>query len=228
MYKQILVLFGLSFFFLNANSQDIVGLWVVSEVGVNDRTSTPVARWMRFNEDGTQESGNGWLKHSEGFYNYNKKNQSLTVENTDGIKDLNPAFNVSFSDGYMIWDRMEEDASLTIQLSRIDEIPAAPLDRLRGLWMIEETNPAAPMYVSDGTLFFRWDHTFVYTNTLGDRSFGVYKTHGHKPEVELIYYGEDCRREWWTFSFEASDLNLKNVKIDGAELELKRIDQFPN
>jgi hypothetical protein len=29
---------------------------------------TPIARWMRFNKDSTQTSGNGWLQHSEGSW----------------------------------------------------------------------------------------------------------------------------------------------------------------
>ena len=46
----------------------ILGLWVVKKVKMGDQEMTPIARWMRFNKDSTQTSGNGWLQHSEGSW----------------------------------------------------------------------------------------------------------------------------------------------------------------
>lgn len=44
----------------------IDGLWLVKSVKVGGDEMTPNGRWMRFNTDSTQESGNGWFQHSVG------------------------------------------------------------------------------------------------------------------------------------------------------------------
>ena len=42
---------------------------------------TPNARWMRFNPDFTQESGNGWFQHSLGSWSLNSIKGELSIVN---------------------------------------------------------------------------------------------------------------------------------------------------
>ena len=45
---------------------NIDGLWVVKKVKVGNQEITPISRWMKFNTDSTQSSGNGWVQYSVG------------------------------------------------------------------------------------------------------------------------------------------------------------------
>lgn len=89
-------------------SNRIEGLWVVEEVAVGEQEMTPNARWMRFNADSTQQSGNGWLQHSYGTWSMNEKTGELSVENVNGLDDPYGAFDVSVGKDTMFWSRQEE------------------------------------------------------------------------------------------------------------------------
>ena len=224
--KLIFVSMGLFFAHFPSIGQDVTGLWQVEEVKVGDEKMTPVARWMRFNEDGTQESGNGWLKHSEGTYTYNSEKSTLKTVNTNGLADANPAFDVAFQKGLMIWNRMEDGQNVEVRLKSIETLPTSPANQLLGLWEINQSEGNTTDQ-GKGTFFIRWDNMFVYTHSSGEKKYGVYKCHGHKNEIELIYYGDDCRREWWNFTHEDDRLRNVNTKNESQFYVLNRINEFP-
>ena len=51
--------------------REIIGMWEFTSVQVGDQTMTPVAKWAKYNSDGTFQSGNGWTQNSIGTWNYN-------------------------------------------------------------------------------------------------------------------------------------------------------------
>ena len=68
--RNLLVL-AFVFLFTSCNNKleekvKIDGLWLVTKVKVGIKERTPISRWMKFNKDSTQTSGNGWLQHSVG------------------------------------------------------------------------------------------------------------------------------------------------------------------
>jgi hypothetical protein len=75
---------------------------------------TSNARWMRFNADITQQSGNGWFQHSVGRWKLDPDNHDLTIVNTNGLDDLDDPFKVTLSNNEMMWERMEKDKPLKL------------------------------------------------------------------------------------------------------------------
>lgn len=181
---------------------------------------TPVARWVRFNKDGTQASGNGWFQHSVGTWELNSKNKTLSIINTNGFEDQNSPFYVAIENDQMTWDRIEEGQSVTVSLKKENKLPQSPGDALLGIWslekVVEEEKDVTSMHDSREiqSLFFRWDKKFVIRKSPGGTFSGVYNVHGHKNEVELIFYGDDCKREQWAFEFEKEGLTLRSVGVN--------------
>ena len=121
----ILILVALATFSFTSKAQDITGLWEVVNVQVGEEEMTPIARWNRFNEDGTFEAGNGWLKSSAGTYEYDKAKKSLLPKETEGLQleeDFG-AFSVEVNEDEMIWKREENGEPVKVLLSRIEEQP---------------------------------------------------------------------------------------------------------
>ena len=204
------------------------GLWLVSKVKIGEEEMTPNARWMRFHADSTQESGNGWFQHSRGSWTLDGNNQ-LTVNNTNGLKDNNEPFSVVLSGNKMVWTRMEEGQPVEVTLERTDELPTTTADELLGLWMLEEAqgkgNYFSPSSENKAYLFFRWDKRFVIGSENG-KIHGVYNVHGHKPEVELIPYGE-IERNFWKVEFEENSITLNLLNSDSiVSRKFKRIYEF--
>ena len=228
-----ILLFGLTIIFSCKKEEvkpTINGLWLVTKVKMGEDEMTPIARWMRFNADSTQTSGNGWLQHSEGNWSVNKNNQ-LTVTNTNGLLDAAEPFTVKFENENMIWSRTEEGQDVQVFLERIEQIPSSEGNRLMGLWKIESiaidnedvTTTLNPD--NNATLFLRWDNVYVFANYPQGKIYGVYKVHGHKPEIQMVNYGDNPQFQFYTFSI--SDLELKLISTDKkTELKLKRIYQF--
>lgn len=207
-------------------NQKIAGLWEIEKVKVGTEEMTPVARWTRLNKDNTQESGNGWRQHTVGKWAYDSKEKTINLLNENGLKDEFGGFQITeMGKQKMVWTRMEEGQSVAVYLNRIEKIPAAPFNKLLGVWRLKETtNNAAETY-----LFLRWDQIAISRTSSEDRKYGMYKTHGHKNELEIIYYEEPLRQEVWTYRFSASNdliLELKS-KENKLQLEYERIDYIP-
>ncbi|MEQ6122822.1 hypothetical protein AAON49_01310 [Pseudotenacibaculum sp. MALMAid0570] len=226
------ILILITVFLLSCEKEDlknINGLWLVEKVEVGENTMTPVARWTRFNKDGTQTSGNGWLQHSVGSWFL--KDKLLTVKNTNGINDEYEPFSIEIEKDKMIWTREEEGQEVSVFLKRIDEIPASEGNKLIGLWkltkVLEDGNDITVVANPDGKsmLHLRWGNVYVQHNMPKGRQYGIYKIHDHKPEIQLVNYGESSRFSFWNFSID--DQKLKLISRDQkSEMEFERIHQF--
>ncbi len=223
-------------FFLTSceNKATIEGLWIIKSVKVGEQEMTPNARWMRFNSDFTQESGNGWFQHSIGTWDLNSMTNELSMVNSNGLNDAYGPFNLTMDQDTMIWNRTEDEQIVQVTLMRSTQLPTAFGDKIIGLWKLEEA-------VGDGNYFkktensesvdyilFRWDKRFVIGTETGKLS-GVYNVHGHKPEVELIPYGEQYKRDFWKIDFERDAITLSLLNTDSIVVrKFKRIHEFPN
>ena len=117
-------------------NKSIEGLWLVKSVKMGDKEMTPIARWMRFNSDSTQTSGNGWLQHSIGTWSLNSNND-LSVINTNGIIDEAEPFKVVMTQTNMTWKRKEDGMDVTVFLERTDRLPTSEANKLFGLWKFD-------------------------------------------------------------------------------------------
>ena len=214
-------------------TKTIEGLWVVKSVIVGDEEMTPNARWTRFNSDLTQESGNGRFQHSYGTWKLNQNSSELFIENTNGLDDINEPFLISLNQSEMIWERTEEGQNIKVILERSSQLPETYGDKILGLWELEEAigngrylKESYKKEIND-YIFFRWDKRFVIESEKG-RVNGVYNVHGHKPEVELIPYGDEVNRDFWEIQFDESQITLKLLNSDTiVKRKFRRIRKFP-
>ena len=215
-------------------SPSIEGLWVVNNVKVGERNMTPNGRWMRFNADSTQQSGNGWYRHSVGTWQFSPQTNELKIVNTNGYEDTFEPFIVSFSNDTMIWKRTEDGRNVVVILSRTNELPQTYGDKLLGIWDLEEsqhngeniTNEEAPNQKRH--IFFRWDKRFVIQHAPEGSVTGVYNVNGHQPEMTWIFDDRNKERIAWKFNVSDDKLLLKSISPDGTrERTYKRIRQFP-
>lgn len=228
-----LVLFSIWLFSSCENKQTIEGLWVVKSVTVGEEEMTPNARWMRFNSDFTQESGNGWFQHSIGSWSLNPETNELSITNTNGVNDQNEPFQIVVGKNEMIWKGMEEGDSIKVLLTRSAKLPETYGDNLLGLWKLDEAIGSGNYFTQPSKtntieyLFFRWDKRFVIRSEKG-RTSGVYHVHGHKPEVELIPNGDQFKRDLWKVDYADDSITLKLLNTDSVVIrKFKRIHEFP-
>lgn len=208
----------------------IEGLWLVEKVQMGAKEITPIARWTRFNANYTQSSGNGWLQHSVGSWNLNKN--KLSIENSNGISDSFEPFQVSVEGEKMVWKRKEEKDTVRVFLKKIQELPTSKGNYLFGLWKLISHAEKGMNVISksdmpeSAMIHFRWDNVYVQHNMPRDKRMGVYKIHGHKPEIQMINYGEGNSFEFW--KFEISNDTLTMISTDNTtEIIFKRSHQFP-
>lgn len=207
----------------------LYGLWLFTEVQVGEEAMTPVARWTRIHEDGTFESGNGWLKNSIGTWTYTDSTKAFLPIQTNGIKDEAGAFTVTFNDDEMIWERTEEGMPVIVHIKRISELPAAPADRIVGMWELEDNqalDPEFPAYI-----FLRWDREYRQWSKDGQRSTGFWHMDGHRPNMTLMSHQQRSDPESWTI-IQADDFRLILNGISDTnrdvKLSFRRYDRFPS
>ncbi len=211
----------------------IEGLWVVKSVTVGDEEMTPNARWTRFNADGSQESGNGRFQHSYGTWSLDKETNGLTIVNTNGLDDPNAPFEVKLGKNEMTWQRTEEGQNVRVKLLRATKTPETYGDKVLGLWSLKSANGSDKYFDSaatqsdDASLFLRWDKRFVIQSENG-RIHGVYNVHGHRPELELIPYGDQMDRSFWQIQFDENQIKLNRLNTDTpVTRSFERIRRFP-
>ncbi|MGB0850804.1 MAG: hypothetical protein ACPGTP_06125 [Bacteroidia bacterium] len=220
-------------FFSCEKTTKIEGLWIVKSVIVGDEVMTPNARWTRFNADLTQESGNGRFQHSYGTWKWNQNSNELFIENTNGLDDTNEPFLISLNQSEMIWERTEEGQDIKVILERSSQLPETFGDKILGLWELEKAIGNGSYFKesdnneANSYIFFRWDKRFVIESENG-RVNGVYNVHGHKPEVELIPYGDKVNRDFWDIQFEENRITLNLLNSDTiVKRRFRRIREFP-
>lgn len=227
----LIIVIGITLLSSCENNPSIEGLWIVKSVTVGEDKMTPNGRWMRFNSDFTQESGNGWFQHSTGEWSLEPDNHELTVINENGLDDPNEPFKVALYNNEMIWERTEEGQTVIVKLERTIELPIISGDKLLGLWKLEKAVGKGSYFstskATNDYLFFRWDKRFVI-GTVNGRVNGVYNVHGHKPEVELIPYGTQYERNFWKVDFAENTITLRLLNTDSiVTRKFIRIHEFP-
>lgn len=205
------------------------GLWLVKSVTVGGEEMTPNSRWMRFNSDSTQQSGNGWLQHSFGTWTLTQN--KLKMVNTNGLNDPFEAFDISFNDHEMTWKRIEDSQPVTVDLERIEKLPLTYNDQLLGLWELGKAVGNGSFFSetenSNDYLFFRWDKRFVIGNDSG-RYSGVYQVNGHRPQVTLFPYDKSIERSNWEIIYDKDQITLKKLNVDSTVTRrFERIYDFP-
>lgn len=204
----------------------LVGLWQIDKVKVGSQEMTPVARWTRINKDNTQESGNGWQQHSIGSWEYSQKEKQIDLVNYNGLKDEFGGFSVlTTTKEEMIWQRKEEGENVEITFKRIEKIPQAPSNKILGVWKLKNISKTK----IQPYLFFRWDHILINRKDESGKKYGMYKTHGHKQELQIIYYEDPLRQESWNYKFSKDNsLVLESTSKEfKAVFEYERINYIP-
>jgi hypothetical protein len=208
----------------------IKGLWLVEKVQKGTKEMTPIAKWSRFNEDHTHSSGNGWLQHSVG--DWKLQEDKLYLQNKNGITDPFEAFQVSVQGNEMTWKRKEQEDTVQVFLRRIEKLPSSNSDKLLGLWKLVDFLEEGKSTISKinspekAMIHFRWDHVYVQYNMPRGKRYGVYKVHGHKPEIQMINYGKDTSFDFWKIKITKDTLTMTST--DGTtEMKYQRAYQFP-
>ena len=206
-------------------AQSLTGLWEVTKVTVGEELMTPIAKWTKFNEDGTYQSGNGWLQNAEGNWKLNEVDKKISLDETNGLKDRFGPFSVAITESEMTWKRIEEGMQVTVSLKRVNKLPKAPADKLVGLWSeINEQEQQIGQF-----FFFRWDRIFRQMDESG-KSTGYWHMHGHRPEVTLLSHNEQQDPETW--KVEATDNKLILTGMSDTNKDVVRtfirLHEFPD
>jgi hypothetical protein len=211
-------------------STSIEGLWQVEKVQMGSQEMTPVAKWTRFNSNHTQVSGNGWLQHSVG--NWKLQGNQLSVQNNNGVSDDFEPFKISIEGEKMAWKRKEEKDTVQVFLKRIKELPSSEGNQLLGLWKLvafSENGKDALSKINAperAMIHFRWDNVYVQHNMPRGKRLGVYKIHGHKPEIQMINYGKGNSFDFWKFDISKDTLIMTSTDKT-TQIKFKRSHQFP-
>lgn len=228
--RSIVLTLLFSFMLLSCEEKnEFVGMWQVEKVQMGENEMTPIARWMQFNEDGTQTSGNGWLQHSYGTWKLN--NDQLSVLDENGINSNTDPFSVEVNQDQMTWKRVEDGQEVTVMLKRVQKMPQSGGNKVKGLWkLVKATDDGNDITAilnpnQKSMLHLRWDNTYVQHNMPNEKNYGVYKIHGHKPEIQMVNYGNESKFSFWSFSFEGSKLTLVSTDQKSV-MEFERITNY--
>lgn len=235
--KYILTFFLLTLIPILAIGQEnqMTGLWGVEKVSAGDQEMTPVAKWFRINEEGTYQSGNGWMQNSEGTWEYDEQHQTYLPTTKNGFVDEFGAFSVHFEEEKMLWQRKEEGMNVTVTLSQLDELPKAPADLVQGLWDLEQIQENGNDFTEDFDpnnrfyLFIRWDRIYNERNEHGERTSGYWHMNGHRPEITLMSHQEGSQPDTWNVEANDSELVLRGLSDwnQNIEMSFRRLQKFP-
>ncbi|HYF69292.1 MAG TPA: hypothetical protein VD884_14205 [Ohtaekwangia sp.] len=221
------------FFFCGFSIEaQIEGLWVVKQVNVGEKQMTPVAKWFNLKDDGTQFSGNGWLQHSYGTWQYGDKDSTLILHTVNEMDDGFGAFHVVYSDSTMLWERVEDGQTVIVKSVRADVLPPGPVDKIKGVWILETVfnngvDVTNDVNVSRLTyLFLRWDRIFIEGEGEKVLRRGAWVVDGHRPVVTLISDVEAEPREKWSVEFFENGLILTGLSDHNKML--KRVYRLTN
>lgn len=173
----------------------VVGLWEVQLVTVGEESMTPVARWFEFRADGSQVSGNGWLQNGIGTWQYDAASSKLLTLDEAGQADEFGAFKIAFDqENHMTWERMEEGMRVKVTLTRIEQKPKGPWDKIVGGWecyQLESGASESELTIQSGakrfSYFFRWDKRYRKFDAQGRRiETGIWHIEAHDPWMWLI------------------------------------------
>lgn len=233
--RLIIVSFTVLLFLSSCLNGKIKGLWVLQRERIEREGQVEhesEANWIRFDDDGYQESGSGWQKHSYGTWSIKKK--KITIQNTNGFEDTNVPRKVKIKKETMTWVRPVDGKNVTTTLKKIELIPVAKRDKLLGVWKLEtvlengvdkslEYNPKGTRYVQ-----IRWDNFFITDNGPQGRTSGVYHVDAHINEIEVYYNKSTVTRQSFVFEQEGDRLVLTSVAGDKEVIMgFKKINYLP-
>lgn len=213
----------------------IKGLWEITQVSVGSQEMTPVAKWTRFNYDGSYESGNGWLQNAAGTWELDESTNLMKMNETNGIKDPFGDFYIDIDSETMTWRRTEEGEEVTVNFKRIENLPQGPADLIVGLWSLESAEKegvdlSKEFYAGRKRYFqIRWDR--IYVDDLGPngRQTGFWHMNGHRPTLTLLSHNPKAENEYWDVSFNKSKMFWfgKSDSLKDVRLTFNRIFEFP-
>ena len=184
--------------------QSVQGFWEVKEVKIGSEIKTPVAKWIKVNQDGNYQSGNGWLQNSEGTWSYDKSRNSYLPVETNGLEDKYGAFSVTFKNAQMVWEREEDGLHVSMKLERITKLPEQRrmfllvYGILRNVLKNGSSEKSSIDPNNQQYIFMRWDRMYVKRTSNGDKRMGIWHMNAHRPEVTLISDTQDKKSESWT------------------------------
>lgn len=212
----------------------VEGFWIVTKVSVGTRDVTPIARWFKI-EKGKQVSGNGWTQHSFGTYRFDKKKSEIIFITTNEPEDEFGAFKVERKGPLMTWSRKEEGEMVVVELKPITELPTAPADLAKGLWIlnsaVDRELDITKTYDPDRKhfLFVRWDRQYVRQINAHERISGYWFFDAQLPLMTLISENREQPDETWNVTFDGQKMILKgsSENVQTMTLTYTRATDFP-
>lgn len=206
---------------LSTQPQTITGLWGVNEVLVGTRVVTPVAKWLRINDDGMVQSGNGWTQNSLATWTYDESKHFFLTKNLLKAPDPFGGFYVTLTNEKMIWRRIEERDSVQVTLSRIDQLPMAPADSIQGRWTLTSTTDKSSTVSTIQQMQIRPAGLFNLTKSNGDREIGFWHMDPHESRFFLISFDKSVQDKIYRVSFDKEELTMTDVE-DSSTLLFRR------
>ena len=208
-----------------AQKEKIVGLWEIEKVEVGKENMTPVAKWMRINQDGSCQSGNGWLQNTEGTWTYHAEKKMYTADNPLGILDEFGGFLVSFDGEKMFFEREEEGMPVKVFLKPIEELPMSPADYFEGMWkLVDITDQGTSIRDSfdkehKHQILIRWDRIYRNYTPEGKRMTGYWHINGHRPEITFLPHQKESEAESWMIQVDEKELIMKGTSDHNKTIE---------
>lgn len=194
---------------LDAEAQEMEGLWLVQKVEVGSKNMTPNAKWFDLKAGGIYESGNGWLKNGEGTWAFDANTSELKTKETYFLDQKAPPFKVSFlSSTEALWTRNEDGMTVQVFLKKASKKPMSRMDLAYGLWKAESGE-------LDFNLLIRWDRIYERRGNT-DRKTGYWIAHAHRAEIVFLPHVAGATPETWKMEFEG----LKTMTLTAISPEL--------
>lgn len=201
----------------------LTGIWEVTRVMVGNTVRTPDAKWMKFEQDGTYRSGNGWQQHTINQYQYDAEKNLLYIN--DEMADEYGPYNVLINDTTMTWTRIEDNYEVNIQYNKITSLPKSTADKVRGLWKLKQAyrdsvnitqkiDPENKQFI-----YLRWDRRYIHQNTPEGQKTGFWYADPHYPDIELISDNKNIQDAKWRITFNGNTMTWNGHKGSASENE---------
>ncbi len=229
MKKAVLIL-GFILISVDTYSQ-VIGLWEVTKVIVDEEEMTPISKWSNFLENGSFTTGNGWLQNGDGTWEFDSESSEILVVTETGFKNQFGPFEVEMKGkNGMIWSRIEGADLVYVHYKRIEEIPKSPATLAIGLWMVTEVindgKIVTESYKNEHAMgvFVRWDNLFQEITSEG-RVSGIWRVNAHRPVLDVLFYDGKRSLEYWDLDYEGE--NKMIWKREGLIIKYERLNSFP-
>jgi hypothetical protein len=230
---KIILLAATFFVAFQARPQSPVGLWEATRVTVGEKAMTPMGKWTRIKDDGTYQSGNGWVQNSEGKWSFDVAKAFYVSHETNGLIDPYGGFKVSFDNGNMIWHRDEDGLRVVVTWSSIENLPRTPADLIVGMWEIDAEPTVTQPTGSAETkhlLFIRWDRIYVDWDKALEKRYGYWFINAHRPELTFISMTGSALPDAWRVDVDEVTLTLTGISEANKDalLSFRRIHHLPD